>query len=120
MLHCPKYSVGSTVVFEKEGTELKGIVIDLEAVLKISRYNESYKVVYLVEVEDVGVRRVMEDNIKDSKELQHVSEMDKFLADSLLLTRHKFPNEMIDNTIKELLKFDAAGGKVDGDEDLLQ
>lgn len=104
MLYLPKYSIGS-IVDLNDGES--GKIVNIEANLKTGKTTGIYKTYYFVEIGD-EVKRVLEKNIKDNPEIEPkiVDDMDKFLADSLLLTRHNTPNERIDNTIKELLNLD--------------
>ncbi|QJT70432.1 hypothetical protein [Microcystis phage MaeS] len=109
MLHCPKYSVGSLVHAEGFGTAT-GKIIGLEANLKVGRTGKyTYKVIYFVEFYGSEVRKVHESQILDVPQLTlQEQEMNKFLADSLLLSRN-INQEKVDRTIRELL-----GGNNDG------
>jgi hypothetical protein len=115
LLYLPKFSVGSEVIIDEAGT--RGVITDIEAVQKVSKSKRSsYKVTYLVEIEGVGTKKFLEKQIKDVPEIQPkiVADLDKFLADSLLLTKFEFPNnKRIDNTINELLDIDTTGGETE-------
>jgi histidinol phosphatase-like enzyme len=115
LLYLPKFSVDSPVIVDEAGT--KGIITSIEAVQKISKSKKSsYKVVYLVEIEGIGTKKFFEQQIKDVPEVlpENIEEIDKFLADSLLLAKHQFPdNKRVSNTINELLKIDTTGGETE-------
>lgn len=107
MIYLPKFSIGSQVNLESGET---GEIINIEAQIKIGKSSAVCKTFYFVEIGD-EVKKVSENRVSDIKEVSEEVkvEMNKFLADSLLLTRHSMPEERIDNTIKQLL--DEAGGK---------
>jgi hypothetical protein len=115
LLYLPKFSVGSEVIVDEIGT--RGIITDIEAVQKVSKSKKSsYKVTYLVEIEGVGTKKFLEKKIKDVPEIQPkiVTDLEKFLADSLLLAKYEFPNnKRIDKTINELLNIDTTGGEAE-------
>lgn len=106
MIYLPKYSVGSIVDLESGET---GEVVDIEAHLKSVRRGGN-KTFYFVQIEE-QIKKVSEHQIKDHPEIEPkiINMMDKFLADSLLLTRHNNPSLRIDNTIKELLNLEVGG-----------
>lgn len=108
MIYLPKFSVGSQVNLESGET---GEIIGIEGTIKVGKSKiVVHRTFYLVDIGD-AVKKASEDQVYDIKEIEPDLnvEMNKFLADSLLLTKHSMPNERIDNTIKELL--DEAGGK---------
>lgn len=114
MIYCPLYSVGAKVRFDD--TDIVGEIVGIEANLKVEKGNKfSYKTHYLVSTEDGSKRKIHEVNIREVKEALTEFEkgMNKFLADSLLLSRHLDP-EGIDASIKELLNENVTGGKNNG------
>jgi hypothetical protein len=115
LLYLPKFSVGSEVIVDEAGT--RGIITSIEAVQKIGKSKKSsYKVTYLVEIDGLGTKKLFEQQIKDVPEIQPkiVTELEKFLADSLLLAKYEFPNnKRIDKTINELLNIDTTGGETE-------
>lgn len=125
MLYCPMYSVGSKVKIKDD--DLEGTIVGIEAKLKVNKSgNSTYQTVYFVEIEDFGVKKFLETQIKDATKDPNAEpndfdlEMDKFLADSLLLTLHKFPDKNIDKSIKQLLRIEGAeGGNDEGSQGLL-
>lgn len=110
----PKFSAGS-IVLTDEGE--RGRVISIEGNTVIGVDNAESKWLYLINIGKDTVKKVSESRLKDVPEVDPViiNEMDSFLADSLLLTKHSLPEEVrIENTIKELLKIDSLiGGEVD-------
>lgn len=109
----PIYSVGSIVQLLETGE--KGEIIAVEGSLRETESRrKTKKLMYLVRLSDGAAKKVSENEIKDVKEIKSGtdSEMDRFLADSLLLSKHKFPdNKKIDQTIIELLNIEKTGGK---------
>lgn len=111
MLFLPKFSHGSEVIIEEY--DCTGVITGIEATLKVGKSGkQTYKAIYFVEIEDVGTKKLHENQLKDVPTIKPESEieMDKFLADSLLLTMHDYPNKKIEETIKQLLGIKATGG----------
>lgn len=107
MLYCPKYSVGSVVTVN--GYSEEGKIVDFEAVLRPRKQVDAeepyiYKVTYFIEISGYGVKKIPENQVADVKRIapEVTSDLDRFLADTLLLAYDK--SERVGNTIRELLK----------------
>ena len=112
----PKFSTGSIVLTDDNQ---RGKIISIKGETTIDEGSKGYaKWQYLVDLGNETVKKLPERKIRDVPEVSPsiVNEMDLFLADSLLLTKHSLPEELrIENTIKELLQLDSLiGGEVDG------
>lgn len=109
MIFSPKFSIGAAVIQKNSG--LKGKVVGIEGAIFIDGSNTTSRFYCMLELENGDIKKAREDFLKDVPEVSpdKKSELDAFLADSLMLSWNS-DQERVNNTIKELLNPDSSGG----------
>lgn len=99
-IYSPLYPIGSKVI-SNDSNQSIGEVVKVVLEGTFEEKSEEIKITYFVQMDGGNVRKF------DEKRLERydTATMDKFLADILLLSRGSNP-EVVDQTIKEMLKFE--------------
>lgn len=116
MIYSPKFSCGSKIVITDTGET--GEIIAIKAAMEIHLGETEFThVTYYMIKSDTGVKKIKESRLKDVKDIEEDTskKLDFMFADIMLLNRELNP-EVIDNTIKELLKNNVPEGGKDGSE----
>lgn len=104
MIYLPKFSIGSKVTTNGDETGvISGINVQLNYYERDRRLIREDKTYYFVKMPNGSVKRVQEEYLRDADQDNKDFDIDKFIADSLLLSR-KLDPERVDNTLKVLLK----------------